>query len=115
MSNSKVNYGKMNTEIVKGLIDNAVNGAYKTVVDFKEKEFEDTDKKQSKLRDTSIELINKLKESIPCEHLDLLDDCCCAMASEWINFCRFYFREGVKAGLIDLSYLKENNLHNFIE
>jgi len=44
---------------------------------------------------------------MPAEYQDLLDDFYAAVTIEWIEYCRFYFKEGVVAGLTNLKFLAD--------
>ena len=82
---------------------------------FKEKNFDDKDIMQKGLHKASVELMNKLMETLSEEQQELLDDLDTAICNEWTNLCRFYLREGIAAGLTNLKYLNEiDNIENYL-
>lgn len=91
---------------MKDLINNIIENEFKHVQTYEERNFLDTDEKQLKLEETSKKLFEALYKSIPEECQGLLDDYCDAVVNEWINLCRFYFKEGARAGLANLNFLK---------
>lgn len=96
----------MKYEKMKDLINNIIENEFKHVQTYEERNFLDTDEKQLKLEETSKKLFEELYKSIPEEFHDLLNDFDEVVVGAWINLCRFYFKEGVRAGLVNLNFLK---------
>lgn len=92
-----------NKKIVNGIIDNEIA----RIQEYLELEFTKTNidyKKAELVR----ELIQKsLLKDMSEEQKDLLDELCTSISSEWIELCRFYFREGLRTGLTNLKFLNE--------
>ncbi len=97
-----MNYEKM-CKLINGIIESEFNH----VQMFKEKNFDDKDIMQKGLHKTSVELMNKLMETLSEEQKDILDDLDTAICNEWANLLRFYFKEGIAVGLTNLKYLNE--------
>lgn len=97
----------MKYEQIKKIINGIIESEFKHVQMFKEKNFDDKDIMQKGLHKASVELMNKLMETLSEEQKDILDKLDGALASEWTNLCRFYLREGIVAGLTNLKYLNE--------
>lgn len=97
----------MNYEKMCKLIDGIIENDFNKVQEFKEVEFVDKDTEQQQLNKVSSELMDKLMETLSEEQKDLLDKLDEALSSEWINLCRFYFKEGVSAGLTNLNFLND--------
>lgn len=90
-------------KIVNGIIDNEIEH----IQDNLELEFTKTniDYRQAELM---TEIIHKaLLKNMTEKQRDLLDDLCSSITNEWIELCRFYFREGLRAGLTNLKFLNE--------
>ncbi|WP_294170752.1 hypothetical protein [uncultured Clostridium sp.] len=103
-------YEKM-CKLINGIIESEFNH----VQMFKEANFIDTNEEQQVLYKTSVELMNKLMETLSEEQKELLDKLDGALASERTNLCRFYLREGIAAGLTNLKYLNEiDNIENYL-
>lgn len=97
----------MKYDEAKKIVDGIIESEFNHVQMFKEANFMDTDEEQQVLNKTSVELMNKLMETLSEEQQELLDKLDGALASEWTNLCRFYLREGIAAGLTNLKYLNE--------
>lgn len=97
----------MKYEKICKLINGIIESEFNHVQMFKEKNFDDKDIMQKGLHKASVELMNKLMGTLSEEQQELLDKLDGALASEWINLCRFYLREGIAAGLTKLKYLNE--------
>lgn len=99
----KVNIYDKYTKIVDGV----VNNEFLHIQDTEEQHFtnKDIEYKQDQLM---TEIIRKaLEKNMTEEQKDLLDEFDLALTNKWVDLCSFYFREGVKAGLTNLSFLKE--------
>lgn len=111
-----MSYGNLRENITTELVSNIVEREINLIQETKELEFERNDKEQLKLCNKSDELYKKLEDALTGEEdKQLLDSYYGACISEWTNLCRFYFREGLKAGLTDLKYLKEHGLYTLIK
>lgn len=99
----KINLYDKHTKIVNGVIENEFEHIQETSeLDFSNKDLE---YKQDQLM---AEIIRKaLEKNMTDEQLRLLDKLDLALSTEWVDLCRFYFREGVKAGLTNLKFLNE--------
>ncbi|MDZ5035087.1 hypothetical protein, partial [Clostridium perfringens] len=82
-------------KILKGIVENEFNH----VQEFREKDFSDNDLEQMELTKATEELFKKLNKDMPKEYQDLLHNFYEAMTIEWINYCNYYFKEGIRAGL----------------
>ncbi|MDC4241289.1 hypothetical protein NE398_14115 [Clostridium tertium] len=96
-----MNYEKM-CELIKGIIESE----FTNVQEFREEKFADRDIEHKQLNQTSAGLMDKLMETLSEEQKDLLNELDSAIACEWVNLCRFYFHEGVAAGLSNLKFLE---------
>ncbi len=97
----------MKYEEMKKLVENIIENEFNHVQDCKERKFTDTDKEQMELTEESEKLFKQLFESVPKEYRSLLNDYYSAVSCEWVNMCRFYFKEGVAAGTTNLKFLSE--------
>jgi hypothetical protein len=98
----------MNYEKICKLVDGIIESEFNNVQEFRETDFSDKDLEQKELNKVSIELMDKLVITLPEETKYLLDEVEAAFINEWINLCRFYFKEGVAAALTNLKFL--NNI-----
>lgn len=89
--------------IVNGIVENEFNHVQETLeADF---ENENLEYKQQELITKVIR--EALKKDTTEEQQRLIRELEDSISSEWIELCRFYFREGLRAGLSNLKYLKE--------
>lgn len=104
-----MNYDKM-CKLIDGIVENEFN----KVQEFKEAGFADKDTEQQQLNKISSELMEKLIGTLSEEQQELLDELDGALASEWINLCRFYFKKGVASGLTNLKFLSDIDSINWL-
>lgn len=97
----------MNYEKLCALLKEIIENEFNHIQEFKEAKFADEDEEQKVYETNTRELFDKLKVSLTKEQKNLLDDIDAAIANEWINLCRFYFKQGVLAGLTNLNYLND--------
>ncbi len=104
----------MKHEEIKKLIRNVIDNEFMHVQEYEERNFVDTNKEQMKLNKKSDELLEKLNDSIPEEYQKSLNEYNDALISEWANMCKFYFKEGVRAGTTNLEFLKDTQIMDYI-
>jgi len=104
----------MKHEEIKKLINNVIENEFNHIQEYQEREFVDTDKEQMELTEESEKLLKQLHENIPEEYQKLLDDYSSAVLYEWVNMCRFYFKEGVRAGTTNLEFLIDTQIMDYI-
>lgn len=92
---------------VKKIVDGIAENEFRHVQEFLEKDFEDNDLEYKKQSAMTQLLYKKLEESMTEEQKDLLDELDSSMALEGIILCRFFFREGLRAGATNLKFLSE--------
>ena len=95
----------MNYEKICKLIDGVIESEFNNVQEFREKDFSDKNIEQQQLDKTSSELMDKLMETLSEDQQDILDKLEVALTNGWVNLCRFYFKEGVAAGLTNLKFI----------
>lgn len=106
-----MNYEKL-CALLKGIIESEFNH----IQEFKEVKFTDKDEEQKVYESKTRELFDKLKVSLTKEQQNILDDFDAAVTSEFVNLCRFYFKEGIAAGLTNLNYLNDiDSVGSYIE
>ena len=90
-------------KIVNGIIENEIH----RIQDYSELDFtkSNIDYQQAELMSGII--LKALLKSMTEKQRDLLDELCSSITNEWIELCRFYFREGLRAGLTNLKFLNE--------
>ena len=89
--------------IVNGIVENEYNHVQETLeADFENENFE---YKQKVLMTKVIR--EALKKDMTEEQQRLIGELEDSVSSEWIEICKFYFREGLRAGLTNLKFLKE--------
>ncbi len=104
----------MKYEEIKKLIKNVIDNEFMHVQESEERRFIDTDKEQMELTEESEKLLKQLHENIPEEYQKSLNEYNDALISEWVNMCRFYFKEGVRTGTTNLEFLKETKLMSYM-
>lgn len=97
----------MKYEEIKKLAENIIENEFQHIQENGERNFTDTDKEQIELSGESERLFKELFDNTPKEYQKLLYDYYAAVSADWINMCRFYFKEGVKAGVSNLEFIKE--------
>ena len=89
--------------IVNGIVENEFNHVQETLeADF---ENENLEYKQKVLMTKAIR--EALKKDLTQEQRRLIGEFEDSISSEWVELCRFYFREGLRAGLSNLKFLNE--------
>lgn len=91
----------------KSLVDGVIENEFIHIQETSELTFikNDYEFKQDQLM---ADIIRKaLEKDITEKQRQLLDGLEGALANEWIDLCKFYFREGVAAGLTNLKFLNE--------
>ena len=89
--------------IVNGIVENEFNHVQETLeADF---ENENLEYKQQELITKVIR--EALKKYTTEEQQRLIRELEDSISAEWLKLCEFYFREGLRAGLTNLKFLKE--------
>ncbi|KEZ88511.1 hypothetical protein IO99_02430 [Clostridium sulfidigenes] len=104
----------MKHEEIKKLIRNVIDNEFQHIQEYEERNFVDTNKEQTELAEESERLFKQLFESMPKEYQNLLEDYNSAVLHELVNMCRFYFKEGVRAGTTNLEFLKDTEIMEYI-
>ncbi|EKY22799.1 hypothetical protein [Clostridium celatum] len=97
----------MNYENIVNIVDGIVENEFRHIQETLEKDFTDTnlDYKQNTL---ITEKLNKALEKETTEDQQrLIRELEASISNEWIELCKFYFREGLRAGLSNLKFLNE--------
>ncbi|WP_343009821.1 hypothetical protein [Clostridium celatum] len=97
----------MNYENIVNIVDGIVENEFRHIQETLEKDFTDTnlDYKQNTL---ITEKLNKALEKETTEDQQrLIRELEASILNEWIELCKFYFREGLRAGLSNLKFLNE--------
>ncbi|WP_349818092.1 MULTISPECIES: hypothetical protein [Clostridium] len=97
----------MNYKKMKNIVDGIVENEFIHIPNIEETYFENENfkYKQKQLATKSIKEVLKLDTTEEQQRLIReLED---SISDEWLELCRFYFREGVRAGLGSLKFLNE--------
>lgn len=106
-----MNYEKI-CKLINGIIESELNN----VQQFKEMNFSKNNQEQKSYEDKVRELFDKLNVSLTKEQQEILNKLNAAIIDEWVNLCGFYFKEGVAAGLTNLSFLNTiDSVGSYIE
>lgn len=97
----------MKYDEAKKIVDGIVENEFEHIQRLKEHEFLNVDTEQQQFNKTTVEIFKELSSSLSKEQEELLFDLDYATADEWTNLCRFYFKEGLRAGLSNLKFLNE--------
>lgn len=95
--------GEKITVLVKGIVENEFNHIQANL----EKDFIDNNIEQKELTKATQEIFNELRCSLSKEQEELLFDLEFAITDEWTRLCEFYFKKGLRAGLVNLKFLNE--------
>lgn len=97
----------MNYEKISGLVEGVIESEFGNVQEFREFSFSSKDLDQKELDKEVLRKWDKLNSSTSGEQRELIDELETALANKWINMCKFYFKEGVGAGLTNLKFLND--------
>lgn len=97
----------MNYEEICKVIDGIIENEVRHIEFFKECEFCKNDKYQKELTQSVNQLTGKLIVTLSDEQRKVFDELFGLLVCENVNLQKFYFREGLRAGLTDLSFLNE--------
>ena len=92
---------------VKKIIDGIAENEFNHVQEFLEVNFTDNDLEYKKELAMTELLYKKLEEGMTEEQKKILDELYSSLANEWMELCKFYFKEGLRSGLSNLSFLNE--------
>lgn len=90
---------------VKKLVEGITENEFRHIQECFEMDFVKSDSEFKKDSAISQELYKKLEKNLTDEQRSLLDDLCSSLCNEHVTLCRFYFKEGLKAGLDNLKFL----------
>lgn len=97
----------MNIKNIENIINGIVENEFKHVQETLEVDFENKNTEYKKNRLTTETIHKALEKGTTEEQQRLIGKLEDSISSEWIEICRFYFREGLRAGLSNLKFLKE--------
>lgn len=97
----------MNYENLKKIVDGIVENEFNHTSDISASDFENENfaYKQQELITKVIR--EALKKDTTEEQQRLIRELEDSISAEWLKLCEFYFREGLRAGLTNLKFLKE--------
>lgn len=91
----------------KSVVDGVIENEFNHIQESSELTFIKNDYEFNQDQLISDIIRKALEKDMTEKQKKLLDDLEGALANEWIDLCRFYFKEGVAAGLTNLSFLNE--------
>lgn len=97
----------MKYDEVKELVENIVENEYLHISDHGELEFTDTNIEYKNADDKYYQTFDKLEQTISKEYIDLLGQLEEEATERMRLLCRFYFKQGVAAGVSNLQFIKE--------
>ena len=103
----------MNLDYTKKLINNVIENEFQHIQETQELNDLKEDKALDEESSRADELFKKLLKVMP-EHKELLDEYYSAMNSFGVDFARYYFRKGVRAGTTNLEFLKDTEIMEYI-
>ena len=98
---------EMKYEQIRKVINGVIENEFKNVNEFKEPYFSDIDKEYIRLDENSSKLMEELIDTLSEEQQNMFNNFESAFIEQWKNILRFYFKEGVRAGLTNLKFLDE--------
>lgn len=105
----------MEFDKVTKVIDGVIENEFRHIQDFEEKDFTDNDLEYKKESEMTLSLYKKLENGLTEEQKELLDELYSSFDNEMVELCRFYFKEGLRAGLSNLKFLSDiNYIENII-
>ena len=95
----------MDYKKMKNIVDGIVENEFRHIQESLEKEFTDTNLDYRQNSSTTEGIYKALEKDTTEDQQRLIGDLEDSISSEWL--CRFYFREGLRAGLENLKFLNE--------
>lgn len=96
----------MNYENLKKIVDGIVENEFKHTSDISASDFENENFAYKQQEITKV-IREALKKDTTEEQQRLIGELEDSISAEWLKLCEFYFREGLRAGLTNLKFLKE--------
>lgn len=97
----------MNIKNIEKIVNGIVESEFNHISDLPESEFENENiEYKQKVLMTKV-IREALEKDMTEEQQRLIGELEDSVSSEWIEICKFYFREGLRAGLSNLKFLKE--------
>lgn len=90
-------------KLINGVIENEFNH----IQEYEEPHLSDTDKEYIGLVENLSKLSKELFNTLSEEQQNIFNNFESAFVEQWTNLLRFYFKEGVRAGLTNLKFLDE--------
>lgn len=97
----------MNIKNIENIVNGIVENELKKIIETEELDFtsENLEYKQQVLITKVIR--EALKKDTTEKQQRLIGELEDSISAEWLELCKFYFREGLRAGLSNLKFLKE--------
>lgn len=99
----------MDYKKMKNIVDGIVKNEFRHIQETLEKKFTDTNLDYRQNRSATEGIYKALEKDTTEDQQRLIGELEDSISNEWIELCRFYFREGLRAGLEDLKFLNEIN------
>lgn len=97
----------MNIKNIEKIVNGIVESEFNHISDLSASEFENENiEYKQKVLMTKV-IREALEKDMTEEQQRLIGELEDSVSSEWIEICKFYFREGLRAGLSNLKFLKE--------
>lgn len=96
----------MNYENLKKIVDGIVENEFNHTSDISASDFENENFAYKQQEITKV-IREAFKKDTTEEQQRLIGELEDSISAEWLKLCEFYFREGLRAGLTNLKFLKE--------
>lgn len=96
----------MNYENLKKIVDGIAENEFNHTSDISASDFENENFAYKQQEITKV-IREALKKDTTEEQQRLIGELEDSISAEWLKLCEFYFREGLRAGLTNLKFLKE--------
>lgn len=97
----------MNIQETKKLIDNVIENEFEHIQEYKEVDDLNKDQVRKEQAEKVSKLFSDLLDSIPKEYAKQVENFYDQVIHEWSCYCRYYFKEGVRAGITNLNFLED--------
>lgn len=103
----------MNFKEMKTLLNNVITNEFNHV---QTKSFEDMDnlKEYKKISDDASKILELLTQNLSKQDLDLVDNLQSKIIEQMCLESRYYFKEGVRAGMTNLNFLADSKIINWL-
>ena len=104
----------MNLQDTKKLINNVIENEFMHIQETKELNDRNKDSRRVEQSNKMIEILDRLLEGASEDQKKMLREYESLVTDELCDYSRYYFKEGVRAGITNLGFLKDTDIMKYI-